>query len=213
VLQAARLQAYRPEVILITGYGSLETSLAAFRKGAYDYLLKPCASAALLECVERAVQRRAFELQLLEAAAHLFPAITRTETSMEQSTPLMTMTNDTSSKASDMSLRPAISLPVVHIGVLSIGRTRYEVVFDGQPVRLTPIEYAVLDYLAQHPGEVCRCCDIVQYTHGLETSNTDAQALVRPHIYNLRKKIDPAYLVTRRGIGYVLVNPCQEAGV
>ncbi len=59
VMHAARNhRSYAPEVILLTGYGSLETAIAALRSGAYNYLLKPCATDELLDCVAGAVKRR-----------------------------------------------------------------------------------------------------------------------------------------------------------
>ena len=39
VLATAKAQGRPPAVILLTGYGSLETSIAALRSGADDYLL------------------------------------------------------------------------------------------------------------------------------------------------------------------------------
>lgn len=46
------------EVVMVTGYASLETAIEAIRKGAADYLLKPFGIEALREAVDRAVQRR-----------------------------------------------------------------------------------------------------------------------------------------------------------
>lgn len=48
-----------PEVILLTGYGTLQTAIESLRSGAYDYLLKPCKPEDLLRCLNNAAQRRA----------------------------------------------------------------------------------------------------------------------------------------------------------
>lgn len=56
-------------VILMTGYGSLETAIDAIGRGAYDYLLKPVEFAHLELTVNRALDKRRSEmarLQLLE---------------------------------------------------------------------------------------------------------------------------------------------------
>jgi len=45
------------EVLVITGYGSLESAVKALKYGAYDYVLKPFEPQAILETVERGVQR------------------------------------------------------------------------------------------------------------------------------------------------------------
>ena len=49
-------------VILMTGFGSLDTALEAIAKGAYDYLLKPVEFAYLELAVRRALEKRRAEL-------------------------------------------------------------------------------------------------------------------------------------------------------
>lgn len=218
VLHTARLQPYRPQVILLTGHGTLETAISAFRQGAFDYLLKPCDDDDLLTTIERALQQHYSEHQLIDAATTLFPSMPSLHTnkppSPDTSTPdpkLPLVGQPASPSASQPPTQPApILSQTITIGLLSLGPTRHEVVFRGKPVRLTPIEYAIIQYLAQTPGQVCRCKDIVRHSHGLTTDEPDAQALIRPHIYNLRRKLTADYLVTDRGSGYILAAPVQE---
>jgi DNA-binding response OmpR family regulator len=212
VLYTARIQPYRPEVILLTGHGSLETSLLAFRQGAYDYLLKPFDEDELLDSVVGALQRRESEQQLMQATAHLFPSIFRKVPNRGNMPLLPPKVNATGLHATTRTPPMVPADEPLTIGELMLGSTRHEVTFQGKRVRLTPIEFALLHYLAQHCGEVCPCPELVRYTHGLQTADSDAQALLRPHIYNLRKKLDPAYLVTDRGVGYALINPEGDAG-
>jgi len=47
------------EVIMMTGYGTIETAVEAMRKGAYDFLPKPFKRVQLLKIVARAMERRA----------------------------------------------------------------------------------------------------------------------------------------------------------
>lgn len=214
VLQAAVAQPYRPEVILLTGHGSLDTSLTALRSRAYDYLLKPCTADEVLACVNGAMQRRSNDQQMREALDKLMSAVGLYRA-------------DPTAKPSDslpvgeyrlrppMSHNPSPSLPhqspmIYRIGDLLVGPSRHEVSFNGRPVHTTPTEYALLRYLAEHNGTVCRCRDIVRHTHGVETNDGDAQALLRSHIHNLRKKVSPSYFVNDRGTGYMLVNPDQQ---
>ena len=52
------------EVLIITGYASLETALAALELGAFDYILKPLNNVfEVRHKVEKAVERRALSLQ------------------------------------------------------------------------------------------------------------------------------------------------------
>jgi len=46
------------EVILLTGYGTVETAVEAMKEGAYDFITKPPKKALILSTVERAIERR-----------------------------------------------------------------------------------------------------------------------------------------------------------
>lgn len=198
VLQVARRMAYRPAVILLTGHGSLETCIEALRTGAYDYLLKPCSPEALLACVEGAVQRHTAEHHLQKAALILSGPAQKNDILQPEMPPRT---------RHDLASSGGLTPHPMQIGKLTIGNTRHEVWLDRNPVRLTPIEYAMLHYLAQRAGQVCRYSDIVRYTHGMETNDADAQTLLRTHLRNLRKKLLPSYFVNDRGRGYMLVDP------
>ncbi len=52
--------------IMLTGYASLESAVAALRSGAYDYLMKPSDVEELRATVNRAMERRALRKRLLE---------------------------------------------------------------------------------------------------------------------------------------------------
>src|SRR2546428_328910 len=62
----ALLRQHSPETvpIVLTGYASLDTAVGALRRGAYDYLTKPCDTEELKATVARAVERRRLGLQL-----------------------------------------------------------------------------------------------------------------------------------------------------
>ena len=47
------------EIVMMTGYGTIETAVEAIRKGAYDFLPKPFKRMQLLKIVARAMERRA----------------------------------------------------------------------------------------------------------------------------------------------------------
>jgi DNA-binding NtrC family response regulator len=46
------------EVILLTGYGTVENAVEAMREGAYDFITKPPKKAIILTAVERAIERQ-----------------------------------------------------------------------------------------------------------------------------------------------------------
>jgi two-component system OmpR family response regulator len=201
VLNAARLLPAPPEVILLTGYGSLETALAALRAGAFNYLLKPCVSTELIACVHDAVQRgrsnqrRAEAMRILaQEYVHSLPGDSVATTG---GTP-----GDKRGEAA-----PVPDERFMQVGALKLDLFRHTAAFEGQPMHVTPIEYALLCCLAETPGRVHQCTDIVRRTHGFETSEPEAQVLLRAHVRNLRRKLPSTYLVTVRSTGYMLVDP------
>ena len=46
------------EVLMRTGHGTIETAIEGMKKGAYDYLLKPCKMDLLLEKINGAYERK-----------------------------------------------------------------------------------------------------------------------------------------------------------
>jgi DNA-binding NtrC family response regulator len=58
ILEASRKNSPRTEVIVLTGYGSVETAVAAMKAGAIDYLTKPIDTEELLLAIGRAVERQ-----------------------------------------------------------------------------------------------------------------------------------------------------------
>jgi two-component system KDP operon response regulator KdpE len=79
----------------------------------------------------------------------------------------------------------------------------------GQPVRLTRIEYRLLEVLATNPGRLCTNRFLLECLWG-PGSEQKGQYL-RDHMASLRRKLDdpsvPELLVTEPGMGYRLVVP------
>ncbi|HEY0074064.1 MAG TPA: sigma-54 dependent transcriptional regulator [Abditibacteriaceae bacterium] len=70
VLQAAKVNNPQTEVIVLTGFGSIESAVAAMKAGAIDYLTKPFDTEELLLAVQRAMERQRLrsEVQRLRSA-------------------------------------------------------------------------------------------------------------------------------------------------
>ncbi|RKZ11881.1 sigma-54-dependent Fis family transcriptional regulator [bacterium] len=70
-----RLSQNRPDlpVIVITGFGSMETAVAAIRAGAYDFITKPLETEAVALALDRAIQHRSLrgEVKRLREAVRL----------------------------------------------------------------------------------------------------------------------------------------------
>src|SRR5205085_10611012 len=94
--------------------------------------------------------------------------------------------------------------PMVRGGVV-IGRGRFRVVRDGEEVRLTPKEFELLTYFAQHPGRVLTHRAILKAIWGPRA--VDQPEHLRVLIGSLRKKIEidpsrPRYILTEPWVGY-----------
>ena len=70
----------------------------------------------------------------------------------------------------------------------------------GAPVPLTPREYALVEYLALHRGSVVSRNDL--YEHLFDESDDTLSNLLDVHVSNIRKKVRPDFITTRRGHGY-----------
>lgn len=104
--------------------------------------------------------------------------------------------------------RPSVTR-IVHdvqrVGDLEIDRTGHVVTVNAKPVKLTPMEYRILDVLLRNAGAALTRAQL------LDTVNTDSAEVydrtLDKHIANLRHKIGddpnrPRYILTVHGVGY-----------
>jgi len=72
----------------------------------------------------------------------------------------------------------------------------------GQPVFLTAREYALVEFLALHRGELVTRTQL--YEHLFDENDSTLSNLLDVHVSNIRKKLGHDFIVTRRGHGYSL---------
>jgi DNA-binding response OmpR family regulator len=96
--------------------------------------------------------------------------------------------------------------PVLRIHDLEIDTAARTVKRAGQPIHLTPREYALLEFLAFHPGRVVTRTMIWEHLYDEHDENTSN--VVDVYIRYLRNKIDKGFdqplILTRWGEGYML---------
>ena len=90
-------------------------------------------------------------------------------------------------------------------GGLVIDRDRFRVLRDGEEVRLTPKEFELLTYFAQHPGRVLTHRAILKAIWGPHAAGQPEH--LRVLVGALRKKIEPnpsspMYILTEPWVGY-----------
>lgn len=88
---------------------------------------------------------------------------------------------------------------------LSVNTESKTVKVDGEPVRLTPVEYKILELLARNRGRVFSAEDI--YSNVWNEQNVVNDNTIAVHVRHIREKIEinpkePKYLKVVWGIGY-----------
>ena len=91
-------------------------------------------------------------------------------------------------------------------GPLTIDLVGRRVVVDGNPVRLTPTQWRLLETLVVHPGKLLTYRQIIASVWS-EQHGDEARDSLRVHLRSLRSKIvddasDPRYIATEAGVGY-----------
>ncbi|CEA04003.1 Transcriptional regulatory protein SrrA [Metalysinibacillus saudimassiliensis] len=94
---------------------------------------------------------------------------------------------------------------VIEINGLCLDEVGKEVIVDGEPVQLTPIEYKITELLMRNAGRVFSTREIYERVWNEEAYN--AENIVAVHIRKIREKIEadpkhPRYLKVVWGIGY-----------
>ena len=90
------------------------------------------------------------------------------------------------------------------IGGLELNEDTIEFSVDGNPVKLTPIEFKILALLMRNPGRVFSAEEIYERVWNEKAINTDT---IMVHVRNIRDKIEinprePKYLKVVWGVGY-----------
>ena len=93
---------------------------------------------------------------------------------------------------------------LISVGGLELNLATKEVIVDGNPIKITPIEFKILKLLMENPGRVFSADEIYEKVWNEEAINTDT---VMVHVRHIREKIEvdakkPKYLKVVWGIGY-----------
>lgn len=100
--------------------------------------------------------------------------------------------------------------PVLHFGNLTINLAARRVTRDGETVKLTATEYALLKLFVQHAGKVLTHRHLLREVWGPDQEN-ETQYL-RVYVQRLRDKLEadpesPVFFLTEPGVGYRFMEP------
>jgi DNA-binding response OmpR family regulator len=188
LLKMIRRRLPQTVVIMLTGYGTLDSAITALRAGAFDYLTKPVSTAQIVESVERGLEKHREELRRQELVTHL-------EATLQ------------ALKGAAVSTAPPLDQRFTHTATLTIDRQKRLVVRGDELIELTATEFDILDYLARAADRVVTASELVKATQGCDVMEQDARPMVRVHIQRLRQKLGddperPRYILNVRGKGY-----------
>jgi two-component system OmpR family response regulator len=91
---------------------------------------------------------------------------------------------------------------VLNIGDVVIDTAARNIARLGKAVELTAREYALVEFLALHRGEVVTRTTL--YEHLFDEDDATLSNLLDVHVSNIRKKLGHDFIVTRRGHGYCI---------
>lgn len=94
------------------------------------------------------------------------------------------------------------STNVLEIGDVKIDTAARNVFRAEKPVELTAREYALVEFLALHRGEVVTRTQL--YDHLFDENDSTLSNLLDVHVSNVRKKLGAEFITTRRGHGYCI---------
>jgi two-component system OmpR family response regulator len=89
---------------------------------------------------------------------------------------------------------------IIEIGDVKIDTAARNVLLKEKVMELTAREYALLEFLALHRGEVVTRTQL--YEHLFDENDSTLSNLLDVHVSNLRKKLGAEFITTRRGHGY-----------
>jgi DNA-binding response OmpR family regulator len=105
---------------------------------------------------------------------------------------------------------------ITRVGEIEIDYAQHLVKMAEKEVSLTPIEYRLLAYLAQNVGRVITQDLLLEHVWGSDYAGESH--MLQVNMNRLRRKIEadpahPRYLLTKVGIGYMLVEPIEKRDV
>jgi DNA-binding response OmpR family regulator len=184
-------------VSILTGYGTLESAIAALRNGAHDYLLKPFTPEDIKASVRRGLDKRRTVQRRRQLLTHIEASV-------------RALTSDPSDEQATVAATESLSEQetMLRAGDLVIDLKQHRVTLGEQEIALTPIEFSTLLVLVRNRGRVLSYAAIVKETHGYNCNEHEARTLIKTHISHLRQKIashagQSHPIANVRGVGYM----------
>lgn len=177
-------------LVILTGQGTLETAIKAIEVGADAYLLKPVAPDKLRETVREQIDKMQERRRRDELANYMEAAVSAMQHSANTPMPGSVLVS----------------------GKVMMDRARYEALYDGNNLDLSPAQFRTLWALVDAEGEPVDPVHLVQEALGYKTSEIEARELIKGYISQIRRKLaaydsEREFIRTIRGHGYLWIRP------
>ena len=167
-------------IIILTALGDVSERITGLELGADDYVIKPF-SPKELEARVRAVLRRSVSKDVIIPASTSLLAAAATAKGTKN---------------------------VITTGVIKIDTARRQVFRKGERIRLTGMEFSLLELLVNNSGQAYSRNEILQHVWSYPADHRIDTRVVDVHISRLRSKLEtdpnnPELILTARGVGYM----------
>ncbi len=167
-------------IIILTALGDVSERITGLELGADDYVIKPF-SPKELEARVKAVLRRTISKDVI------IPA---------------------SSSAAGSTAGGKNNKNIITTGAIKIDTARRQVYRKGERIRLTGMEFSLLELLVNNSGQAYSRNEILQHVWSYPADHRIDTRVVDVHISRLRSKLEtdptnPELILTARGIGYM----------
>ncbi len=200
ILKEIRRVQPRLPVIMLTGFGTLQSAVEALRLGAIDYLLKPFDPEVLVARTRVILEEQAIELRKQELRTQI-ASLQAELRNLEQGAPS----------------QPPAGQPVPEpqnrfykAGRLVLDLQAKRATFGDRVLSLPPATFDYLIVLARHSPEVVSYHTLVTEAQNYQVDGGEARELAKWHMHVLRQALEidpqnPRFLLNVRGTGYRLL--------
>ena len=201
LLAEIRKQYPRLPVLILTGYGGLDTAVEALRLNARDYFTKPVDPTFFLERVQKILDEEENLRRRISIVSQMKKLLSDLE-KLDQP-----LGGDLMEQASNV---PMDSSRFIQKDEFILDLKAQQVDFRGHPISLPPSTFNYLVTLLRHSPRPVSYEALVMEAQGYALAARESRAISRWQIYQLRQALEPdpdhpVYILTVRNIGYRLI--------
>ncbi|MFM7468719.1 MAG: response regulator transcription factor [Vampirovibrionales bacterium] len=216
VTREIRLQSDVP-IIILTALGDVNERVSGLEMGADDYVIKPF-SPKELEARVKSVLRRVETRRNSQTLQEGVPVEQGTGHAIEvalETTPAARTSFEASELSADMAGGTAASIAspkrsshMITVGHLRIDTQKRQVFRKNERIRLTGMEFNLLELLLSNAGQPFTRAAILQHVWSFPPDQKIDTRVVDVHVSRLRAKLEtdlanPELILTARGVGYM----------